>query len=198
MCFGYMVIVGNFVLLPLWLQTQPGYTATWAGLDAASVLDVAGARVGRMSIAARLFGLIVIAMCLPLPSRAEAPVVVIRGTQQSTDAGVSTQREQGVLVMRPAPDSFLRETRRLAAAEDARNARAANEPAALVEYWPVVVRPWFPVINDDYFYWTSRWRSLPPRPAPRPPKPAPPVRPHNAAKDASAVQPQHTTEAGTL
>jgi DHA2 family multidrug resistance protein len=35
MCFGYAVFFGNVVLLPLWLQTQIGYTATWAGLVAA-------------------------------------------------------------------------------------------------------------------------------------------------------------------
>ncbi len=29
---GYGVYFGNIVLLPLWLQTQLGYTATWAGL----------------------------------------------------------------------------------------------------------------------------------------------------------------------
>jgi DHA2 family multidrug resistance protein len=34
-CLGYAVLFGNLVLLPLWLQTQVGYTATWAGLVAA-------------------------------------------------------------------------------------------------------------------------------------------------------------------
>jgi DHA2 family multidrug resistance protein len=29
---GYGVYFGNFVLVPLWLQTQLGYTATWAGM----------------------------------------------------------------------------------------------------------------------------------------------------------------------
>ena len=33
-CLGYGVFFGNLVLLPLWLQTQVGYTATWAGLVA--------------------------------------------------------------------------------------------------------------------------------------------------------------------
>lgn len=32
---GYGVFFGNIVLLPLWLQTQKGYTATWAGLAVA-------------------------------------------------------------------------------------------------------------------------------------------------------------------
>jgi DHA2 family multidrug resistance protein len=31
-CVGYATFFGNVVLLPLWLQTQLGYTATWAGL----------------------------------------------------------------------------------------------------------------------------------------------------------------------
>lgn len=34
---GYMVFFGNVVVLPLWLQTQMGYTATWAGLAAAPI-----------------------------------------------------------------------------------------------------------------------------------------------------------------
>jgi len=34
-CLGYAVFFGNIVLMPLWLQTQLGYTATWAGLVAA-------------------------------------------------------------------------------------------------------------------------------------------------------------------
>ncbi len=32
---GYAMFFGNLVVLPLWLQTQLGYTATWAGLVAA-------------------------------------------------------------------------------------------------------------------------------------------------------------------
>src|SRR5690606_3576584 len=34
-CVGYAVFFANVLLLPLWLQTQMGYTATWAGLVAA-------------------------------------------------------------------------------------------------------------------------------------------------------------------
>ena len=34
-CLGYAVFFGNNLLLPLWLQTNVGYTATWAGLVAA-------------------------------------------------------------------------------------------------------------------------------------------------------------------
>jgi MFS transporter, DHA2 family, multidrug resistance protein len=35
LCLGYAVFFGNVVLMPLWLQEQLGYTATWAGLVAA-------------------------------------------------------------------------------------------------------------------------------------------------------------------
>lgn len=35
--FGYLVFFGNVVVLPLWLQTNMGYTATWAGLAAAPI-----------------------------------------------------------------------------------------------------------------------------------------------------------------
>src|SRR3546814_11215250 len=34
-CLGYAVFFANVLILPLWLQTQMGYTATWAGLVAA-------------------------------------------------------------------------------------------------------------------------------------------------------------------
>lgn len=34
---GYMVFFANIVIFPLWLQTQMGYTPTWAGLAAAPI-----------------------------------------------------------------------------------------------------------------------------------------------------------------
>ncbi len=34
---GYLVFFGNVVILPLWLQTNMGYTATWAGLATAPI-----------------------------------------------------------------------------------------------------------------------------------------------------------------
>jgi DHA2 family multidrug resistance protein len=37
LCLGFGAYFGNIVLLPLWLQTQMGYTATWAGLATAPV-----------------------------------------------------------------------------------------------------------------------------------------------------------------
>ncbi|MGA7181125.1 MAG: DHA2 family efflux MFS transporter permease subunit [Thiobacillaceae bacterium] len=35
--FGYLVFFGNVVILPLWLQINMGYTATWAGMAAAPI-----------------------------------------------------------------------------------------------------------------------------------------------------------------
>ncbi|MGD0503591.1 MAG: DHA2 family efflux MFS transporter permease subunit [Steroidobacteraceae bacterium] len=35
MCLGYAVFFGNIVLMPLWLQSYEGYTATWAGIVSA-------------------------------------------------------------------------------------------------------------------------------------------------------------------
>ncbi|MBW8733894.1 MAG: DHA2 family efflux MFS transporter permease subunit, partial [Asticcacaulis sp.] len=35
LCVGYAIFFGNNLLMPLWLQTQMGYIATWAGLVAA-------------------------------------------------------------------------------------------------------------------------------------------------------------------
>lgn len=34
-CLAYAIFFGNVIILPLWLQTEVGYTATWAGLVAA-------------------------------------------------------------------------------------------------------------------------------------------------------------------
>jgi len=77
----------------------------------------------------------------PASGRDTAPIVVLRGSQHqhsdsarqptSTQAHASrigtARQENGVTVMRPAPDSFLRETRRLAANEEARAASAARD-----------------------------------------------------------------------
>ena len=77
----------------------------------------------------------------PVSGRDTVPIVVLRGSphQRSTDARQPTagqahtsrtgtaRQENGVTVMRPAPDSFLRETRRLAANEEARAASAARD-----------------------------------------------------------------------
>ncbi|MGA7983213.1 MAG: DHA2 family efflux MFS transporter permease subunit [Chromatiaceae bacterium] len=37
MTMGYMMFFAGIVILPLWLQTQEGYTATWAGLATSSL-----------------------------------------------------------------------------------------------------------------------------------------------------------------
>ncbi len=34
---GYLIFFGTILIFPLWLQTQMGYTATWAGVAAASI-----------------------------------------------------------------------------------------------------------------------------------------------------------------
>jgi DHA2 family multidrug resistance protein len=61
LCLGYAVFFGNVVLLPLWMQTQLGYTATWAGLVAAPsgvvavlISPLVGRYMGRID--ARVFG----------------------------------------------------------------------------------------------------------------------------------------------
>ena len=51
LCLGYAVFFGNVVLMPLWLQEQLGYTATWAGLVSAPsgvVAVVVSPLVGRV------------------------------------------------------------------------------------------------------------------------------------------------------
>src|SRR6201986_1506798 len=40
-CLGYAVFFACTLLMPLWLQTQVGYTATWAGLVAAPTCVIA-------------------------------------------------------------------------------------------------------------------------------------------------------------
>src|SRR6267378_8353488 len=50
LCLGFCAYFGNIVLLPLWLQTQMGYTATWAGLASAPVGLLPLALVPLMSI----------------------------------------------------------------------------------------------------------------------------------------------------
>jgi DHA2 family multidrug resistance protein len=52
-CLGYALMFSNNVLLPLWLQTQMGYTATWAGCVAAPsglVAVLMTTPVGRMKV----------------------------------------------------------------------------------------------------------------------------------------------------
>jgi ABC-type phosphate transport system substrate-binding protein len=95
---------------------------------------------------------LLIAGCLALAAKAappaskpsdspDGPVVVIHGSQtqvqgapqkaagQRSRATPAAQTEQGVVVMRPASGSFMRETARLSAEADAREERAAQEEA---------------------------------------------------------------------
>ena len=52
-CLGYGALFANIVLLPLWLQTQLGYIATWAGV----VMAPAGVMAVAMSpVSTKLFG----------------------------------------------------------------------------------------------------------------------------------------------
>lgn len=56
-CFGYAVFFGNSLLLTLWLQTQMGYIATWAGLVAAPsgvVAVILTPVVARLNVDARI------------------------------------------------------------------------------------------------------------------------------------------------
>jgi len=96
--------------------------------------------------------ILVVAIVLPLTAIADGPghssggatdvsVTVMRGSQEQVQgapqkAGGAGHRatppgrqEHGVIVMRPAPGSFMRETTRLAAEAEARDARAAREEA---------------------------------------------------------------------
>ncbi len=57
LCLGYALLFANNLLLPLWLQEQMGYTATWAGLVAAPsglVAVLLTPAVGRLKIDPRL------------------------------------------------------------------------------------------------------------------------------------------------
>jgi DHA2 family multidrug resistance protein len=57
LCLGYALLFANNLLLPLWLQTQMGYTATWAGLVAAPsglVAVLITPIIGRFKIDARI------------------------------------------------------------------------------------------------------------------------------------------------
>ncbi len=56
LCLGYALFFANNLLLPLWLQEQMGYTATWAGFVAAPsgiVAVIATPFIGRLKIDAR-------------------------------------------------------------------------------------------------------------------------------------------------
>jgi DHA2 family multidrug resistance protein len=68
---GYMTFFGSVVILPLWLQTQMNYTATWAGLATAPVGIIPlmlspfmGVLMGRFDLRILIsFGFMVFALC---------------------------------------------------------------------------------------------------------------------------------------
>jgi DHA2 family multidrug resistance protein len=61
LCFGYALLFANNLLLPLWLQTEFGYTATWAGLVAAPagiVAVITTPLISKLKIDARIMATI--------------------------------------------------------------------------------------------------------------------------------------------
>jgi hypothetical protein len=68
---------------------------------------------------------IIVATVFPLTALADT-VIVMRGSQAQVAPGT---QENGVVVMRPAPGSFMRETTRLAEVAEARDEQAARETA---------------------------------------------------------------------
>nr|WP_284732247.1 DHA2 family efflux MFS transporter permease subunit [Sphingobium nicotianae] len=61
LCLGYALLFANNLLLPLWLQTQMGYTATWAGLVAAPaglVAVVTTPLISKLKVDARIMATI--------------------------------------------------------------------------------------------------------------------------------------------
>jgi hypothetical protein len=87
---------------------------------------------------------------LAVPAAAEppadhAPVMVLRGGHAGAANGSRTL-EQGVVIMRPAPGSFMRETTRLAAQDKAREPYASLQ----ISVYPVESR-W----HDHYLLFPS-------------------------------------------
>lgn len=129
----------------------------------------------------------------PPPAEPGADVVVIRGSRQE-HPGVRASSpsvqvtapggalESGVLVMRPPRDSFLRETKRLAAAAEAREAGLASEAAEeqqrqltrtlqAIEAAARAAEEEARTRSERYypFYWAQPIRPRPPPPRDRPP-----------------------------
>lgn len=124
-------------------------------------------------------------------------VTVMRGTAVSVETASisdgnrsrrgpasSTQTDDGVIVIRPAPDSFLVETRRLAAEAAARDERRALYESQLATelLLEALQRRRAAAVTETYVYtyWPGMWPAW--RPHPRPPPvgpvhPPPPVRP---------------------
>jgi DHA2 family multidrug resistance protein len=72
-CVAYAIFFGNNLLMPLWLQTNMGYVATWAGLVAAPsgviaviITPFAAQLLNRYD--ARILGSLSLMACSPYPS----------------------------------------------------------------------------------------------------------------------------------
>jgi MFS transporter, DHA2 family, multidrug resistance protein len=91
LCLGYAVFFGNIVLMPLWLQSYVGYTATWAGLVSApsgvtAVLTslVVGSLMRRFDprvLAAASFGLYAVSYFMRAQLTADASFVAFMAPQ---------------------------------------------------------------------------------------------------------------------
>lgn len=117
----------------------------------------------RMALASLL-----VSLCCSGLAAAAAPaesVVVIRGTDVS-------HQSEGVVVMRPAEGSFLRETTRLAASADARERRAADKRArdadrrlaSALETLASAAQATQSRFDDDYYHshvWVMNSRPVP-------------------------------------
>jgi hypothetical protein len=148
------------------------------------------------------------------PSKGRGQVTVIRGSSVTVEGGSTrsspppsrsapsaSQQEHGVIVMRPAPDSFLRETKRLVAQAEAREERLAREESeeAASQLVDILQRVTFAPASDAQGYpawWTPWpvWRpqlgKFPPPVRPMPP-PLPPVGPNPPHDGPVAPQPPH-------
>lgn len=97
----------------------------------------------KILLAATLLPLIAVAdpAATAKPAVTDATVLVVRGSQTQVHSATqkatgqrghtipAAQTDHGVIVMRPASGSFMRETTRLASEAEAREARAAREEA---------------------------------------------------------------------
>jgi DHA2 family multidrug resistance protein len=91
LCLGYAVYFGNVVLMPLWLQSFLGYTATWAGLVSAPsgvtavltslMMGYLMRRFDPRVLAATAFGLFVIAYFMRAELTVDASFVAFMAPQ---------------------------------------------------------------------------------------------------------------------
>ena len=91
LCLGYAIYFGNVVLMPLWLQSFLGYTATWAGLVSAPsgvtavltslMLGYLMRRFDPRALAATAFGLYVVAYFMRAGLTVDASFVAFMAPQ---------------------------------------------------------------------------------------------------------------------